>query len=83
MVDNCVPTNVVRTFSFDKSNHMAVTSSVSMVSIPPHLSPGSSAALQYQSTSNEVRPPIVSGVMPSSHMGRNPSSVGLPRVENP
>ncbi|CAI8586923.1 unnamed protein product [Vicia faba] len=83
MVDNHVPTNTVRMFSSDKSNHMAVTSSVSMVSIPPHLSAGSSAALQYQSTSNEVRPPIVSGVMPSSHMGRNPSSVALPRVENP
>ncbi|CAK8538862.1 unnamed protein product [Lathyrus sativus] len=83
MVDNRVPTNAVRMLSSDKSTHMAVTSSVSMVSIPPHLSAGASAALQYQSTSNEVRPPIVSGVMPSSHMGRNPSPVALPRVENP
>jgi hypothetical protein len=83
MVDNRVPNNAVRMFASDKSNHTAISSTASMVSIPPHLTVGSSAALQYQSTSNEVRPPIVSGVMPNNHMGRNPSSVALPRVENP
>jgi hypothetical protein len=83
MVDNRVPTNAVRMFASDKSNHTAISSTVPMVCIPTHISAGSSAALQYQSTSNEVRPPIVSGVMPNNHMGRNPSSVALPRVENP
>ncbi|KAK2422027.1 RING/FYVE/PHD zinc finger superfamily protein [Trifolium repens] len=83
MVDNRVPNNAVRMFASDKSNHTAISSTASMVSIPPHLTVGSSAALQYQSTSNEVRPPIVSGVMPNNHIGRNPSSVALPRVENP
>ncbi|PNY09655.1 PHD finger protein, partial [Trifolium pratense] len=83
MVDNRVPTNAVRMFVPDKSNHTTISSTVSMVSIPPHLSAGSSAALQYQSTSNEVRPPMVSGAIPNNHMGRNPSSVALPRVENP
>lgn len=83
MVDNRVPTTAVRMFTSDKSNHTSMPSTVSMASMPPHLAAGSSAPSQYQSTSNEVRPPIVSGVMPSSHMGRNPSSVALPRVENP
>ncbi|TKY57350.1 PHD finger protein [Spatholobus suberectus] len=32
---------------------------------------------------NEVRPPVVSGVMPSSHLGRNSSSLVLPKVEHP
>lgn len=83
MVDNRVPTNAVRMFAPDKPNHTAIASAVSMVSIPPHISAGSSAAMQYPTASNEVRPPMVSGVMPSSHVGRNASSVALPRVENP
>lgn len=54
-----------------------------MLSNHPHISTGSYAALQYHSTSNEVRPPIISGAMPSTHMGRNPYSISLPRAENP
>ncbi|RDY00713.1 PHD finger protein [Mucuna pruriens] len=83
-VDNRVPSHVVRIFPSDKSNHPAISSMGTVVSIPPaHVSAGSSASLQYQLTGNEVRPPVVSGVMPSSHLGRNSSSLALPKVEHP
>lgn len=81
MVDHRVPTNA---FVSNKSSHTVVSSTGTVVSIPPHLSAGSSAPLQYQPASSEVRLPVVSGVIPSSHLGRNTSSVvALPRVENP
>ncbi|RZC27351.1 PHD finger protein isoform B [Glycine soja] len=82
-VDNRVPSHVVRIFPSDKSSHPAIPSMGTVVPIPAHVSAGSSAALQYQVTGNEVRPPVVSGVMPSSHLGRNSSSLALPKVERP
>ncbi|XP_020223635.1 uncharacterized protein LOC109805822 [Cajanus cajan] len=81
-VDNRVPSPVVRMFPSDKSSHPAISSMGTVVSIPAHVSAGSSAALQYQSTGNEVRPPVVSGMIPISHLGRNPSSAVLPKVEH-
>ena len=81
--DNRVPPHGVRMFASDKSSHTAIPSSGTIVSIPAYVSAGSSAALQYQSTSNEVRPPMVSGVMPGTHLGRNSSSLALPKVEHP
>ena len=82
-VDNRVPSHVVRIFPSDKSSHPAIPSMGTVVPIPAHVSAGSSAALQYQVTGNEVRPPVVSGVMPGSHLGRNASSLALPKVEHP
>ncbi|XP_027940344.1 uncharacterized protein LOC114194370 [Vigna unguiculata] len=82
-VDNRVPSHVVRIFPSDKPSQPAIPSMGAVVSIPPHVSAGSSAVLQYQSTGNEVRPPVVSGVMPSGHLGRNSSSLVLPKVEHP
>jgi len=82
-VDNRVPSHVVRIFPSDKSSQQAIPSMGPVVSIPPHVSAGSSAVLQYQSTGNEIRPPVVSGVMPSGHLGRNSSSLVLPKVEHP
>ncbi|KAL2316702.1 hypothetical protein Fmac_030578 [Flemingia macrophylla] len=82
-VDNRVPSPVVRVFPSDKSSHPAISSMGTVLSIPAHVSAGSSATLQYQSTGNEVRSPLVSGVVPISHLGRNPSSVVLPKVEHP
>ena len=81
-VDNRVPSHV-RIFPSDKSSHPSIPSMGAIVSIPAHVSVGSSAALQYQVISNEVRPPVVSGVMPGSHLGRNASSLALPKVEHP
>lgn len=81
-VDNRVPTHTVRMIASDKSSHAAIPSTGTVMSIPPQVSVGSSAALQYQSTSNEVRPPVVPGVISSTHLGRNPSSVALPKVEH-
>ncbi|XP_061345442.1 uncharacterized protein LOC133291238 isoform X2 [Gastrolobium bilobum] len=82
-VDNRVPSHAVRMIAPDKSIHTAISSTSTIVSIPAHVSAGSSAALQYQSISNEVRPPVVSGLMPSSHLGRNSSPLALPKVEHP
>ncbi|XP_047171299.1 uncharacterized protein LOC124839512 isoform X2 [Vigna umbellata] len=81
-VDNRVPSHV-RMFPSDKPSQPAIPSMGTVVSIPPHVSAGSSAVLQYQSTGNEVRPPMVSGVMPSGHLGRNSSSLVLPKAEHP
>ncbi|KAK7300007.1 hypothetical protein RJT34_10838 [Clitoria ternatea] len=81
IVDNRVPSHAVRMFPVDKSSHPAITSTV--VSIPAHVNAGSSTPLQHQSTSNEVRPPVVSGVMPGSHLGKNSSSLALPKFEHP
>lgn len=81
-VDSHVTTNAVRIFAPDKSSHTAISSTGTVVPIPPHVSAGSSAALPYQSTSNEGRPPVVSGAMHSSHLGRNSSSLVLPKVEH-
>lgn len=81
-VDNRVPSHV-RMFASDKPSQPAIPSTGTVVSIPPHVSAGSSAVLQYQSTGNEVRPPVVSGVMPSGHLGRNSSSLVLPKAEHP
>ncbi|XP_019461617.1 PREDICTED: uncharacterized protein LOC109360880 isoform X2 [Lupinus angustifolius] len=79
--DNRVPPPPVRIFASDKSSHTAISSTGTAVSIPAHVSAGPSAALQYQSSNNEVRPPMVSGIMPSSHLGRNPPSLAMPKVD--
>ncbi|KAJ1392505.1 Zinc finger, PHD-type [Sesbania bispinosa] len=80
-VDNRVPTHAVRMVASDKPSHAAFSSTGTVVSIPPHVAVGSSVALQYQTTNNEVRSPVVSGVMPSSHLGRNSTSLALPKVD--
>ncbi|KAK7276893.1 hypothetical protein RIF29_18040 [Crotalaria pallida] len=82
-VDNRVQSAPVRIFASDKSSHTAISSTGNAVSVPAHVSAGSSPALQYQPTSNEVRPPMVSGIMPGSHLGRNSSSFAMPKVERP
>ncbi|MED6208281.1 hypothetical protein PIB30_043561 [Stylosanthes scabra] len=81
--DNRVPPHGVRVFAPDKSSHIAIPSSATTVSIPAHVSAGSSAVPQYQSTSNEVRPPMVSGAMASTHLGRNSSPTVVPKLEHP
>ncbi|KAE9606373.1 hypothetical protein Lal_00013614 [Lupinus albus] len=80
-VDNRVPPPPVRIFASDKSSHTAISSTGTVVSVPAHVSAAPSAALQYQSTNNEVRPPMISGTMPSSHLGRNPSPLAMPKVD--
>lgn len=48
----------------------------------PTTSPlGSSTSLPYQYPTNEVRPSMVSGGLPGSHLVRDSSSLALPRVE--
>ncbi|XP_028777225.1 uncharacterized protein LOC114733899 [Neltuma alba] len=84
MVENRMPSHTVRMFASDKSSHTGVSSSGTITS--PHVThvpAGSSSGLQYQSTTTEVKSPIVSGGMPSSHLGRNSSSLALPKVEQP
>ncbi|KAF7815895.1 PHD finger protein [Senna tora] len=76
--------HAVRMFPADKSSHAVISSAGTPASMPvTHVSAGSSAALQHQSTSNEVRPSIVSSGVPSSHLGRNSSSSALPKAEPP
>ncbi|XP_027330199.1 uncharacterized protein LOC113846306 [Abrus precatorius] len=83
-VDNRGASQGVRMFPPDKSSHPIMSSTGTVVSVPVHVSAGSSATLQFQPTGHEVRPPVgVSGVMPSSHLGRNASSLALPKVEHP
>ncbi|XP_028768875.1 uncharacterized protein LOC114726435 isoform X2 [Neltuma alba] len=84
MVENRMPSHTVRMFPSDKSSHTGVSSSGTITS--PHVThvpAGSSSGLHYQSTTTEVKSPIVSGGMPSSHLGRNSSSSALPKVEQP
>ncbi|KAI9115708.1 hypothetical protein K1719_013377 [Acacia pycnantha] len=82
MVENRTPSHTVRMYPLDKSSHTGLSSGTTASHVT-HVSAGSSAALQYQSTTGEVKPPIVSGGMPSSHLGRTSSSVALPKVEQP
>ncbi|XP_057726372.1 flocculation protein FLO11-like isoform X1 [Arachis stenosperma] len=82
-VDNRVAPHGVRVFPPDNSSHIAIPSSATTVSIPSHVSAGSSSTSQYQVTSNEVRPPMVSGAIPSTHLGRNSSPMVVPKLENP
>ncbi|KAI4306158.1 hypothetical protein L6164_029459 [Bauhinia variegata] len=77
-VENRVPSHAIRMFPSDKSNQAAIFSASTLASTPV---PQVSAALHHPS-SNEVRPPMVTSGMSSSHLGRN-SSLALPKVEQP
>lgn len=84
MVENRTPSHNVRMYASDKSGHAGFSSSGTMVSPPvSHVTAGSPAPLQYQSIAGQVKPPIVSGGMHSSHLGRMPSSTPLPKVDQP
>lgn len=76
-VENHVPSHAIRMFPSDKSSHVAISSSVTLAST----SIATSTTLQHQSTGNETRAPMVSGGMTGSHLGRNSSSLSLPKVE--
>lgn len=82
--ENRVLSHPVRVFPADKSGHAVVSSAGTLASMPvTHVAAGSSGALQYQSISNEVKPSVVSGGMPTGHLGRNSSSLTLPKAELP
>lgn len=84
IVENHVPSHNVRMFPSDKSSSTGITSAGTPAFTPViHVSTGSSAALQYQSTSNEIKPSMVTRGRPSSHLGRNSSSLPLPKGEQP
>ncbi|KAI4307943.1 hypothetical protein L6164_031067 [Bauhinia variegata] len=79
-VENRMPSHAVRMFPSDKSSHAAISSASTLASTPVSQV---SSALHYPSSSNEIRAPIVTSGMPSNHLGRNSSSLTLPKTEQP
>lgn len=73
--------HAVRMFTSDKPSHAPVSSkSFQHPSHLVHASPANSTSLPYQLPTSEVRP-VVPSVLPGSHLGRDSSSLALPRVD--
>lgn len=83
--ENRGTSHTVRMFPLDKVGSSPTLSSggFSTSSPPVHVHATTSASLPYQLPNNDARPPTVSIGLPSSHLGRDSSSLALPRVEKP
>lgn len=76
--------HAARIFPSDKPSNPPIASGGIPASSPlGHVSPAISTSLQHQLPTNEVRPAMVSRGLPSSHLGRDSSSLPLPKVERP
>lgn len=77
------PSHTLRSLPVDKPTHSAISSGGIPASLPLVHAPATatSTSVQYQMPANEVRPAMVSRGGPSSHLGRDSSSLSLPKVE--
>ncbi|KAL5804024.1 hypothetical protein ACOSQ3_030824 [Xanthoceras sorbifolium] len=75
-------THTVRVFPSDKmSSSPTVSAGGFPASSPPVHVSATSTSVSYQLPTNEVRAPTVSTGLPGSHLGRDSSSLALPRVD--
>lgn len=82
LAENRGTSHTLRSFPSDKPSHPAISSGGISASPLGHASATTtSTSLQYQMPTNEVRPTIMSRGSSSSHLGRDPTSVPLPKVE--
>ncbi|GAV85863.1 BAH domain-containing protein [Cephalotus follicularis] len=81
-VENRGTSHIVRTFPSDRSSQSPMASGGFPVSSPlVHLPATTSSSLSYQSPTSEGRASTVSSGLASGHLGRESSSLALPRVE--
>ncbi|KAK6934516.1 Zinc finger, PHD-finger [Dillenia turbinata] len=70
-----------RAFPSDKLSSAPITGGVQPTSALIHLSPATSTTLSNHMPVNEVKPPIASSTLASSHSGKDSSAPPLPKVE--
>ncbi|XP_059662434.1 uncharacterized protein LOC132308388 isoform X2 [Cornus florida] len=71
-----------RMFPSDKPSHPLISSGGFQPASPlAHVSAAKSTSLPYQLPASEIRSPVISSGLPSSHLGRDSLSLALPSVE--